>query len=91
MDKGKNWKEFFTTQGWINNNVIAAGENEEMQIYINMGDVSAINKSNAIDSALIMDKGNILCYEGPKGSVYFQWDDIIQVRVDKVKEKKSWL
>jgi hypothetical protein len=91
MSKGERWVKFFTDKGWLKNNVIAAGEGEELQIFINMGDLSTDRRNKAIDSAMILEGGDILCYEGPSGSVFFQWDDIIQVKVEKAGGKKGWL
>jgi len=52
MNKGEKWIKFFTDKGWLKNNVIAAGEGEELQIFINLGDLSTqAAKANAVIDA----------------------------------------
>jgi hypothetical protein len=48
-------------------------------------------KEAAIDSALILSEFDILCFETRTGTVFFQWDDILQVRVEIESKKRGWL
>jgi len=91
MSKGERWKKFVHGQSWVQNNIVTAGEDKEITIFITLGDITSDRKSTSIDSAMIMDDGDILCYEGPNGTAFFQWDDIIQIKVDQVNKKKGWL
>ena len=91
MTKGEKWQKLFNDKGWIKNNVISAGENEAIKIFINFGDVSMEGKNRFIDSAMILDDMNILCYDGPAGTAFFQWDDIVQVLVEEAGRKKKRL
>ena len=91
MTKGEKWQKLFNDKGWIQNDVISGGENEELKIFINFGDVSVDGKNRFIDSAMIMDDNDMLCYEGPAGTSFFLWYDIVLVLVEEAGRKKKRL
>lgn len=91
MAKGEKWKRFFEHKGWINNDVISGGEGEKLAIAIRQDGVDRGMKEAAIDSALILGEFDILCFETRTGTVFFQWDDILQVRVEIESKKRGWL
>jgi hypothetical protein len=89
--RGERWKKFFNDRGWIKNDVISGGEGEVLKIAIRESAVSEGRKPVIIESALILDDYDILCYESPSGSVFFQWNDILQVKLETEKQKRGWL
>lgn len=91
MTKGEKWKRFFEHKGWITNDVISGGDGEKLAISICQVGVEGGTKEAAIDSALILDEFDILCYETRTGTVFFQWDDILRVRVEIESKKRGWL
>jgi len=90
MTRGENWKRFFTSRGWIADNVICGREDETLRISIRGGRDSEDRIDSVCDSALILDDGDILCHETRSGTVFFQWDDILSVKLEDGK-KKRWL
>jgi hypothetical protein len=89
MTRGENWKRFFESKGWIKDDVICCGENESLQISIRGVGGSDDRVDSVCESALILQDGNILCHESRNGTVFFQWDDIVRVKM--VDKKKGWL
>jgi hypothetical protein len=91
MTKGEKWKRFFEHKGWIANDVISAGEGERLIICVCHSEVGGSSKESMIDSALILPEFDILCYETRTGTVFFQWDDILQVKLEVDGKKRGWL
>jgi hypothetical protein len=91
MTRGENWKNFFKSMGWINDDVISAGNEGMLIISIRKCEGYDSGKSDTINTALIHQEFDILCHETPSGTVFFQWDDILQVKLEVSKKKKGWL
>ncbi len=91
MTRGEKWKNFFESMGWINDDVISAGKEGELKISIRKCEGNDSSKSNTINTALIHSDFDILCHETPSGTVFFQWDDILQVKLEVSNKKKGWL
>ena len=43
------------------------------------------------DSALVMNELDLLCFEDKSGTVFFDWEDIIQVKLVPAGSHKGWL
>jgi hypothetical protein len=91
MTKGERWKSFFEHKGWIKNDVISGGEGEKLNISICPCRSAPDSMEAMIDSALILKDFDLLCHETRTGTVYFQWDDIVQVKVEIEAKKRGWL
>ena len=91
MTKGEIWKRFFENKGWLKNDVIAGDEKEILRISLSCTNASGSPEDITCETALILKEEGILCHETKTGTVFFQWDDIIQVKVDDRDRKKSWL
>lgn len=91
MTKGEKWKAFFEHKGWIADDVISGGDGEKIIISICQGSLTINQKEAAIESALILKDLDILCYETRTGTVFFQWDDIVQVKLEVDGKKRGWL
>ncbi len=89
MTRGETWKRFFESKGWIADDVISGGDNETLEISIRGRDSSDDRADTVCESALILHDGDILCHESRSGTVFFQWDDVVRVKL--VDKKKSWL
>jgi len=90
MTKGEKWKRFFEHRGWINDDVISGKKGEKVIISVCPGG-GPDRKTETIDSALILKDFDILCYETRTGTVFFQWDDITQVKLEEAGKKRGWL
>ena len=90
MTRGEKWIRLFTDKGWLVDDVISGGEKEKLKISIRSCEGEG-RKATVIDSALVMKDYDILCYESSGGTVFFQWDDIVQVRLEEDSGKKGWL
>jgi hypothetical protein len=91
MTKGEKWKRFFEHKGWITDDVISAGEKEKLVICVCSSEATGNSKESMINSAMILPEFDILCYETRTGTVFFQWDDIRQVRLEVDAKKRGWL
>jgi hypothetical protein len=91
MSKGDKWKRLFINKGWLKDDVINGGEGETLRIAIPKPDGRVVGELITIDSALHMPDEDVLCYEDGPSSVIFQWDDIVQVRIEHGGKKKKWL
>lgn len=91
MTRGEKWKKFLADKGWLVNDVISGGENETLKISICESGFAEGRKPTVVDSALVMKDYDILCYESPSGTVFFQWDDIMQIKLEIDKKKRGWL
>lgn len=91
MTKGEKWKKFFEAKGWLKDDVITAGDNERLKISIRRGNAPDDQRGEPIESALILKDYDILCYETRNGTVFFQWDDILQVKLEEDTKKRKWL
>ncbi|MBU8934150.1 MAG: hypothetical protein KOO62_09095 [candidate division Zixibacteria bacterium] len=91
MTKGEKWRKLFESKGWLNENVIRGQDNDSLDITIRGCCGSPERNTVTIDSALIMPELDMLCYEDGKGTVYFNWEDIVQVRQMPASKKKGWL
>jgi len=91
MTKGERWKQFFETRGWVKNDVISGSENETLKITLKSATGTSDKDEATCDRALITPIEGILCHETRTGTVFFQWDDIIMVKVDDATRKKGWL
>jgi hypothetical protein len=91
MTRGENWKRFFTSKGWITDDVISAGEGETLKICIRQAGHTEDKDDCICESALIMEEDGVLCHESRTGTVFFQWDDIVRVKLEDDKKKKGWL
>ncbi len=89
--KGEKWRHLFEAKGWLNADVVRAREGDKLDITIRGCCGSPDRSSVTIDSALIMPELDMLCYEDTKGTVFFDWEDIIQVRLAPAAKKKGWL
>jgi hypothetical protein len=89
MTRGEKWKEFFASKGWIKDDVICGGESEVLRISIRGGRDPDDRVDSVCDSALILHGGDILCHESRNGTIFFQWDDIVRVKLED--KKKGWL
>jgi hypothetical protein len=91
MTKGEIWKSFFEHKGWITNDVITGGQGERLTISLSRGSMAAESAEAVIDSALILKDFDLLCHETRTGTVYFQWEDIVQVKLEVEAKKRGWL
>jgi hypothetical protein len=91
VTKGEKWKRFFEHKGWIADDVISGGKGRKLIISICQGGTSGDRKDEKIESALILKDLDILCYETRTGTVFFQWDDITQVKLEVEGKKRGWL
>jgi len=91
MTKGEKWKRLFETKGWINENVVRGNEKFSLNIIIAGSCDSPDRGSVCTDSALIMPELDLLCFEDRQGSVFFDWEDILQVRMVPASKRKGWL
>ena len=91
MTRGEKWMKLFSDKGWLKNDVISGSEGDRLKITVRIGGDSSGVKTTTIESALILKDCDILCFELPSGTVYFQWDDIISVKQEFDKKKKGWL
>lgn len=91
MTKGDKWKQLFINKGWLKDDVINGGEGETLRIAIPKPDGRVVGELITIDSALHMPEEDLLCYEDGPSSVIFQWDDIVQVRIEHGGKKRKWL
>lgn len=91
MTKGEKWKKFFSDKGWLKDDVISAGDNDTLKISIRRGNSLDDQRAEPIESALMLEDYDILCYETRNGTVFFQWDDIMQVKLEEDKKKRKWL
>ncbi|MFH2036404.1 MAG: hypothetical protein ABIJ45_08375 [Candidatus Zixiibacteriota bacterium] len=91
LQRGEKWLRFFSEKGWLKNDVLSGGESDKLKITVRIGGDSSGIKSTTIESALYQKDLDILCYETPGGTVYFQWDDIITVQQVIDNKKKGWL
>ena len=88
MTKGQSWKRFLEEKGWLVNDVIKGLEDEKLSICLHKGS-GGDGSTIVIDSALVMNEHDILCYEKPTGTVFFHWDDIMQISVEYGKKKRQ--
>lgn len=91
MTRGERWKKFFTSKGWLKGDVIAGGENEVLKISIRRAAESEPREYWTFETALVVEEAGILCSEYRAGTVFFQWDDIVQVRLEEDRKKSKWL
>jgi len=91
MTKGECWKCFFEHKGWIANDVISGGQGEKLTISIRHGGMATERENAVIDSALILKDFDLLCHETGTGTVFFHWDDIVQVKLEVDAKKRGWL
>jgi hypothetical protein len=91
MTKGEKWKNFFEHKGWIVDDVLKGGEGEKLVISIRCGAEAGSTRDTAIDSALLLKELDILCHETRTGTVFFQWDDILSVKLEIEGKKRGWL
>jgi len=91
MTKGDRWRELFQSKGWIKDDVVTGGEDFKISMVIAGCCDSPDRCYKRIDSAMLLPGLDILCYEEPKGTVFFQWDDLVQVRLEPSSGKKGWL
>ncbi|RKX26647.1 MAG: hypothetical protein DRP45_03000 [Candidatus Zixiibacteriota bacterium] len=91
MSRGERWRRFFSEKGWIVNDVISGDKENVLQISLCCGYDSTAGKPATFEKALILHEFDILCYESPNGTVFFQWDDIAQVTLAEKKAKRGWL
>jgi hypothetical protein len=91
MTKGETWRSFLEHKGWIVNDVITGGEAGKVLISVRPGRETGTTDDVAIGPALILREFDILCYETRTGTVFFQWDDITQVKLEVDKKKRGWL
>jgi hypothetical protein len=89
VTRGETWRRFFESKGWIADEVVSGGENDTLEISIRGRGDSEDRVEARCESALILHDGDILCHESRTGTIFFQWDDIIRVKL--VDKKKSWL
>ncbi len=91
MTKGEKWRRLFETKGWLNDDVIRGQGEDRLEITIRGCCGSPERNSVTIDSALIEAELDMLCFEDSKGTVFFDWEDIIQVRLAPAAKEKGWL
>lgn len=91
MTKGEKWKEFISGMGWIADDVISGRDSGTLKIFIKTNGDPDSRKSMPIEAAMIHKEYDILCYETPSGTVFFQWDDILQIKLEIDKKKRGWL
>jgi hypothetical protein len=91
MTKGESWKRFFEHKGWIADDVISAGQGEKLIISICQGGMTVERGETLIDSALILKDFDLLCHETRTGTIFFHWDDIVQVKLEVEAKKRGWL
>jgi hypothetical protein len=91
MTRGEIWKQFLANKGLIKDDVISAGEGMSLKIYIRQAGRSEDANDSVCESALIMEEDDVLCHETRTGTVFFQWDDIMRVKLEEDKKKRSWL
>lgn len=91
MTRGDKWKQLFEKKGWLKDDVINGGEGEKLHISIPKPSGKVVGELITIDSALHLPDEDLLCYEEGSSSVIFQWDDIVQVRIEFGGEKRKWL
>jgi hypothetical protein len=91
MTKGEMWRCFLERKGWIVNDVITGGEAGTVLVSIKQSREAGGTDDAAIGPTLILQEFDILCYETRTGTVFFQWDDITQVKLEVDKKKRGWL
>lgn len=89
MTRGENWKAFFESKGWIKDDVISGGENDTLKISIRCAGESEDRGDSVCETALVVNEGEILCHESRSGTIFFQWEDIVRVKLEE--KKRSWL
>jgi hypothetical protein len=87
MTKGQSWKRFLEDKGWLVNDVIKGQDDEKLCICLQKGS-GGDGTTIVIDTALVMKDYDILCYEKSTGTVFFHWDDIMQISVEFGKKKR---
>ncbi len=91
MNREEKWEKFLKEKGWLANDIISGSENEVIRISIRKGFDLDKGKMLVFDTVMVLGDSGILCAEHPQGSIFFQWDDIIQIMVENEKSKKGWL
>jgi len=90
MTRGERWKHFMESKGWVENDVIRGRDGEILRITINSCAESGKTVGTTFTEVLIMQEYDLLCGELPSGSVVFQWDDILHVRIEAPPKKKGF-
>jgi len=91
MTRGEKWKQFFAEKGWIKNGIVEGSDSEKIILAVQTAGDAFGRKCAVVEKALVLEDQDILCYECSSGTVYFQWDDIVQVRQEPKAAKKGWL
>lgn len=91
MSKADTWKHFFEQKGWIDNDVISGGEGEKLVFCVCNSSAPGGFTESMTEKALVLPGFDILCCETRTGSVFFQWEDIVMVRLEVDHKKKGWL
>jgi hypothetical protein len=91
MANGDIWRKFFEKRGWIKKDVIAGSGDEVLSISLRCSGAPGNADDYACETALILPDEGLLCHETKTGTVFFQWEDIVTVRVDDKNRRKSWL
>lgn len=91
MTRGERWQKFFESKGWLKGDVISGGDNETLKILVCKTAESDPREYWTFDTALVLEQEGILCSEYRSGTVFFQWEDILQVRLEYDRKKGKWL
>jgi len=91
MTRAERWKRFVTGRGWLNDGIIAGTGGDKLILAVRTPGEGYGAKCAMVEKALVLEDEDILCYECASGTIFFQWDDILQIRHEPVKTKKGWL
>ena len=91
MTKEAKWRRLFESKGWINDDVIRCKDEGKLRITIAGCGSSPEHHSVITDSAMVLPELDMLCYEDKRGTVFFLWEDIVQVRLEPSAKSKGWL
>ncbi len=90
MTRGDRWKKFFQEKGWIDDDVIRGQDGAKLAVSVGRCDPEG-RGSCTYETGIYLKDRDILCTETRSGTVFFQWDDIVQVVLEDPKQKKGWL
>ena len=89
--KAEKWKRLFESKGWLVNDVVAGREGHKLRITIAGCCDSPERSSMTVDTALVIPELDLLCFDDAGGTVFFDWEDIVQVRLVPPRKRKGWL
>jgi len=91
MTRGERWKRFIVNRGWLNGDIVEGKENQILKISICCGSSPTDGRLATFERAMVLEDEDILCYESGTGEVFFQWEDIVQIKIEEPRKKRGWL